>query len=206
MTHTVNHISAMTGMHHFAEFDSEDVGSLESGLNSVVLASDNEMVLLPINEPTYGMKRKSQIQTYLEQYGGEGLQHLALKTSNIIETLTKMKNQIGGFEFLEPPPPTYYNDLKQRIPELGEETVFLLEKLGVLADKDDQGILLQIFTAPCGDRPTFFIEIIQRIGCEESIDIPGVGPAVVQRGGCGGFGKGNFKALFKSIEDFQVCQ
>jgi 4-hydroxyphenylpyruvate dioxygenase len=90
--------------------------------------------------------------------------------------------------------------LPSRVPELTTEHIAALQQYGVLADKDDQGILLQIFTKPCGDRPTFFIEVIQRIGCESTDDLTGL---LLQRGGCGGFGKGNFKALFQSIEDYE---
>merc|ERR1712093_913843 len=157
------------------------------GLNSMVMASNNEMVLLPFNEPTFGTKRKSQIQTYLEQNDGEGLQHLALKTDDIFDTMP-------------PASPAYYKNLPDKIGDaLTPDQYKELEELGLLADKDDQGVLLQIFTKPCSDRPTFFIEIIQRIGCmtknqkgEEE-----------QTGGCGGFGKGNFSELFKSIEDYE---
>ncbi|KAG5182195.1 p-hydroxyphenylpyruvate dioxygenase [Tribonema minus] len=205
MMEAVERLGGMTGMHRFAEFTAEDVGTVDSGLNSVVLASNNEVVLLPLNEPTYGTKRKSQIQTYLEQNVGPGLQHLALKTNDIIGTLRLMKERshMGGFEFLDAPGEAYYSDLPARVPELTPQQVSELQELGVLADKDDQGILLQIFTKPCGDRPTFFIEIIQRIGCEDAVELPGGQVQMVQRGGCGGFGKGNFRALFKSIEDYE---
>jgi 4-hydroxyphenylpyruvate dioxygenase len=186
----VEHVKRMTGMHEFAEFTAEDVGTVDSGLNSIVLASNNELVLLPLNEPTFGTARKSQIQTYLEQNRGPGLQHLALKTDDIISTLSSMRAQtyMAGFDFMPAPGAEYYQDVPRRVPELTPHQLSKIEELGILADKDDQGILLQIFTKPCGDRPTFFIEIIQRIGCMEE-DSNG---AVSQRGGCGGFGKGNF--------------
>lgn len=183
----------MTGFHTFAEFVAEDVGTVDSGLNSVVLASNNEKVLLPLNEPTFGTSKKSQIQTYLEQNNGAGVQHMALFTTDIFETMRKMRtaSNSGGFEFMPAQPPAYYKNLPSRIGEdaLTSEQMRQVEELGLLVDKDDQGILIQIFTKPVGDRPTLFLEIIQRVGC----DTPG----------CGGFGKGNFKDLFKSIEDFE---
>lgn len=102
------------GFHEFAEFVAEDVGTVDSGLNSVVLASSNEMVLLPLNEPTFGTKRKSQIQTYLEQNQGEGVQHIALKTDDIFHTLSCMKKMSlwGGFEFMDPPSKEYYANVR----------------------------------------------------------------------------------------------
>lgn len=198
----VDYFAKFTGFHEFAEFTAADVGTVDSGLNSMVLASNNEMVLLPFNEPTFGTKRKSQIQTYLEQNDGEGLQHLALKTDDIFATMRKMKaaTNLGGFDFMPPASPSYYKDLPKKIGNsLTPEQYKELEELGLLADKDDQGVLLQIFTKPCSDRPTFFIEIIQRIGCVEK-NSQG---EEEQKGGCGGFGKGNFSELFKSIEDYE---
>ncbi len=199
----VHYLAKATGFHEFAEFVAEDVGTVDSGLNSMVLASNNEMVLLPINEPTFGTKRKSQIQTYLEQNDGEGLQHLALKTDDIFHTMRLMRKatQFGGFEFMPAPSAQYYKNLPEKIGDiLTPEQYKELEELGLLADKDDQGVLLQIFTKPTGDRPTFFFEIIQRIGCMEKDEET---QEIVQKGGCGGFGKGNFSELFKSIEDFE---
>eukprot|EP00605_Chrysophyceae_sp_TOSAG23-4_P002592 GSChrysophyteH1.ASY1.ANO1.2862.1 assembled CDS len=152
------------GFHEFSEFTAEDVGTVDSGLNSMVFASNNEFVLLPVNEPTFGTRRKSQIQTYLEHNNGSGIQHMALMTDDIFSTMREMRkrSRIGGFELLRKMPGPNW------------------------ADRDDQGILLQVFTKPLGDRPTVFCEIIQRIGS-----------------GCGGFGKGNFSELFKSIEEFE---
>ncbi|GMF50165.1 unnamed protein product [Phytophthora fragariaefolia] len=165
----VKYITGFTGFHEFAEFTAEDVGTLDSGLNSMVLASNNEMVLLPVNEPTFGTKRKSQIQTYLEQ------------------------------NFMPRPNAVYYEQMPERIGEsLTKEQYKMIEQLGLLVDKDDQGILLQIFTKPLGDRATVFFEIIERVGCMK--DIAG---RLEQAAGCGGFGKGNFSALFKSIEDYE---
>lgn len=199
---TVNYIAKFTGFHEFAEFTSEDVGTLDSGLNSMVLASNNEMVLLPVNEPTFGTPRKSQIQTYLEFNNGAGLQHLALMTDDIYSTLTQMRqcSHIGGFEFMPRASDAYYANLPEKVGDaVSAEDLQRCKELGILVDKDDQGILLQIFTRPLGDRPTIFIEIIQRIGCMYD----GPGGTKVQKGGCGGFGKGNFSELFKRIEDYE---
>ncbi|KAJ8564439.1 hypothetical protein K7X08_000899 [Anisodus acutangulus] len=198
----VDYIKRFTGFHEFAEFTAEDVGTAESGLNSVVLANNDETVLLPLNEPVYGTKRKSQIQTYLEHNEGAGVQHLALVTEDIFRTLKEMRKRsgVGGFEFMPSPPPTYYKNLKSRAGEvLRDEQIQECEELGILVDRDDQGTLLQIFTKPVGDRPTIFIEIIQRIGCM----LKDENGQVYQKGGCGGFGKGNFSELFRSIEEYE---
>nr|QCQ84273.1 putative 4-hydroxyphenylpyruvate dioxygenase [Ambrosia artemisiifolia] len=198
----VEYIKSFTGFHEFAEFTAEDVGTSESGLNSVVLACNSEMVLIPMNEPVYGTKRKSQIQTYLEHNEGAGVQHLALASEDIFRTLREMRKRsgVGGFEFMPSPPPTYYRNLKNRAGDvLTDEQIKECEELGILVDRDDQGTLLQIFTKPVGDRPTIFIEIIQRVGCMMK-DEEG---KVQQKAGCGGFGKGNFSELFKSIEEYE---
>ncbi|XP_027368124.1 4-hydroxyphenylpyruvate dioxygenase [Abrus precatorius] len=198
----VNYLKGFTGFHEFAEFTAEDVGTSESGLNSLVLANNEEMVLFPLNEPVYGTKRKSQIETYLEHNEGPGVQHLALVSDDIFNTLREMRKRscVGGFEFMPSPPPTYYANLKNRAADvLTDQQIKECEELGILVDKDDQGTLLQIFTKPVGDRPTIFIEIIQRIGCMHK-DEEG---KVYQKGGCGGFGKGNFSELFKSIEEYE---
>ncbi|GAB4842876.1 hypothetical protein Ancab_012855 [Ancistrocladus abbreviatus] len=198
----VDYVKKFTGFHEFAEFTADDVGTSESGLNSMVLANNDEMVLLPMNEPVYGTKRKSQIQTYLEHNEGAGVQHLALMTEDIFLTLREMRKRsmVGGFEFMPSPPPTYYRNLKNRVGDaLTEEQIKECEELGILVDRDDQGTLLQIFTKPVGDRPTIFIEIIQRIGCMVEDDEG----KTYQKGGCGGFGKGNFSELFKSIEEYE---
>jgi len=151
------YIRGFTGYHPFAEFTPEDVGTVDSGLNSVVLASDTEAVLLPLNEPTRG-RRKSQIQTYLEQNEGPGLQHIAIKTNDIFETITKMRRaeeDYGGFELMVRPSDGYYQELPSRLGDrLSAEQYERLEELGVLADADEEGVLLQIFTKPLGDRPT----------------------------------------------------
>ncbi|KVI09294.1 4-hydroxyphenylpyruvate dioxygenase-like [Cynara cardunculus var. scolymus] len=198
----VDYVKSFTGFHEFAEFTAEDVGTSESGLNSVVLACNSEMVLLPMNEPVYGTKRKSQIQTYLEHNEGAGVQHLALASEDIFRSLREMRKRsgVGGFEFMPSPPPTYYRNLKKRAGDvLSDEQIKECEELGILVDRDDQGTLLQIFTKPVGDRPTIFIEIIQRVGCMMKDD----DGKVQQKAGCGGFGKGNFSELFKSIEEYE---
>ncbi|EWM22209.1 4-hydroxyphenylpyruvate dioxygenase [Nannochloropsis gaditana] len=200
----VNHLMEMTGLHEYAEFTSTDVGTVDSGLNSLVLASNNERVLLPVNEPTFGTKRKSQIQTYLEQNQGAGVQHIALKTDNIFATMRELKKRthLGGFDFMPKASPEYYQSLPAKIGPgvLTDEELACVEELGLLVDKDDQGVLLQVFTRPVGDRPTLFLEIIQRVGCtvdKEGKRLPEQAP------GCGGFGKGNFSELFKSIEEYE---
>ena len=202
---TVDYIGGMTGFHEFAEFTAEDVGTVDSGLNSMVLASNDERVLLPVNEPTYGTRRRSQIQTYLVHHGGEGVQHIALFTDDIFRTVAKMRNagRRGGFAFMDAPSAEYYRELPERIGgALEADALAKAEELGLLVDRDDQGVLIQVFTRPLGDRPTLFLEIIQRVGC--MLDDPdGEEGEQIQSGGCGGFGKGNFKELFKSVEEFE---
>jgi 4-hydroxyphenylpyruvate dioxygenase len=200
---TVDYLQKALGFHEFSEFTAADVGTVDSGLNSMVLASNNEYVLLPINEPTFGTKRKSQIQMYLEHNMGPGVQHVAIKTDNIFETMRELlkRKHLGGFEFMPAPDHSYYERVPQRIGQDVLNSVELkdLEELGLLADKDDQGVLLQVFTKPIGDRPTIFFEIIQRIGCDRDEG----GHVKEQMAGCGGFGKGNFSELFRSIEEFE---
>ena len=154
-------------------------------------------------------RRKSQIQTYLEQNEGPGLQHLAVKTKDIFSTVRKMRRSqqgMSGFELMKRPSEEYYKELPDRLGDQLTPTQYQeLEELGILADSDEEGILMQIFTKPVGDRPTFFFELIQRIGCviehddddrqELSVDL--------ERPGCGGFGKGNFRELFRSIEEHE---
>uniref|UniRef100_A0A7R9XXE8 4-hydroxyphenylpyruvate dioxygenase n=1 Tax=Prasinoderma coloniale TaxID=156133 RepID=A0A7R9XXE8_9VIRI len=160
--------------------------------------------MLPTNDPTSAPRRKSQIQTYLEQNNGAGLQHLALKCDDLFSTLRAMRSMThrGGFDFMPKPSKEYYANLPTKIGSaLTKEQYAEAEELGMLVDKDDQGVLLQIFTKPVGDRPTIFLEIIQRVGCMRE-----VAPHVIeQAGGCGGFGKGNFSELFKSIERFETA-
>ncbi|KAM1131398.1 hypothetical protein EV1_045578 [Malus domestica] len=174
----VSYVIGFTGFHEFAEFTAEDVGTSESGLNSVVLANNEEMVLFSINEPVYGTKRKSQIQTYLEHNEGAGVQHLALVSEDIFRTLREMwsRSSVVGFQFMPAPSPTYYRNLKKRVGD----------------------VLTNEQIKEC-EEPTIFVEIIQRVGCMLK-DEEG---KIHQKGGCGGFGKGNFSELFKSIEEYE---
>jgi 4-hydroxyphenylpyruvate dioxygenase len=156
---------------------------------------------------SYCGRRKSQIQTYLEQNEGAGLQHLALKTSDIFATIRKMRDAsqgMFGFELMKRPSNQYYRELPERLgDQLTPDQYKELEELGILADADDEGVLLQLFTKPIGDRPTFFFEIIQRIGCIIERQQDSDTDAVFERPGCGGFGQGNFRELFKAIEDHE---
>ncbi|KAM2268041.1 hypothetical protein ACFX1S_046218 [Malus domestica] len=174
----VSYVIGFTGFHEFVEFTAEDVGTSESGLNSVVLVNNEEMVLFSINEPVYGTKRKSQIQTYLENNEGAGVQHLALVSEDIFRTLREMRSRssVVGFQFMPAPSPTYYRNLKKRVGD----------------------VLTNEQIKEC-EEPTIFVEIIQRVGCMLK-DEEG---KIHQKGGCGGFGKGNFSELFKSIEEYE---
>lgn len=140
------------------------------------MSNGNGFVKFPINEPAEG-KKKSQIEEYLEFYEGEGVQHLALATHDIVQTVTNLQSR--GIEFLKVPT-TYYDELEARVGKIDED-IEPLKKLGILVDRDEEGYLLQIFTKPVEDRPTLFFEIIQRKGAKS-------------------FGAGNFKALFEAIE------
>ena len=164
------------GFHLFVSFDDKDISTEYSALMSKVVASGSEKIKFPINEPATG-KKKSQIEEYIEWYNGPGAQHIAIATGNIIETVTKLTEQ--GVEFLKVPS-SYYEELEARVGKINEP-IEELAKLGILVDSDDDGYMLQIFTKPVEDRPTLFFEIIQRRGARS-------------------FGKGNFKALFESIE------
>jgi 4-hydroxyphenylpyruvate dioxygenase len=147
---------------------------------SKVMQDGTGRVKFPINEPATG-KRKSQIQEYLDYYGGPGVQHIALATDDIVKAVRQLR--ASGVEFLRVPP-TYYEDLERRVGKI-EEPVDQLAELGILADRDEEGYLLQIFTQCVEDRPTLFFEIIERHGCR-------------------GFGEGNFKSLFEAIEREQA--
>jgi 4-hydroxyphenylpyruvate dioxygenase len=149
---------------------------------SKVMAGGRGRIKFPINEPAEG-RRKSQIEEYLDFYEGPGVQHLALLTPDIVDTVRKLK--ANGVEFLYTPT-TYYDSLQERVGKI-DENVEDLKELGILVDRDDEGYLLQIFTKPVTDRPTFFFEIIQRKGAR-------------------GFGIGNFKALFEAIEREQEAR
>ena len=164
------------GFRNILTFDDKMISTEYSALMSKVMSNGNGYVKFPINEPAEG-KKKSQIEEYLEFYEGEGVQHLALATDHIVETVTNLQNR--GVEFLTVPT-SYYDDLIDRVGHIDED-LEPLKKLGILVDRDDEGYLLQIFTKPVEDRPTLFFEIIQRKGAKS-------------------FGAGNFKALFEAIE------
>ena len=164
------------GFRNILSFDDNDISTEYSALMSKVMSNGNGFVKFPINEPAEG-KKKSQVEEYLDFYDGEGCQHVALATSNIVHTVTELKNR--GVEFLRVPS-TYYDDLLDRVGPI-EEDLEPLKELGILVDRDDEGYLLQLFTKPVEDRPTLFFEIIQRKGARS-------------------FGKGNFKALFEALE------
>ena len=168
------------GFKMFKHFDDNDISTEYSALMSKVMSNGNERIKFPINEPAKG-KRKSQIEEYLDFYHGPGVQHIAMSTDNIIDTVAKMKTQ--GVEFLRVPN-TYYEDLSARVGKI-DEPIDELAKHGILVDRDDEGYMLQLFTKPVEDRPTLFYEVIQRKGSRS-------------------FGKGNFKALFESIEAEQA--
>jgi 4-hydroxyphenylpyruvate dioxygenase len=199
ITDITEHLNKMLGFHEFSEFTAEDVGTVDSGLNSMVMANNDETVLLPINEPTFGTRRKSQIQSFLEHHCGSGIQHIAISTDDVIASIEKMVEAGigGGVEFMPNPGEAYYRD---HVPaKMGnmvtDDLIKRCQKYGILIDRDEEGGLLQIFTKPMLDRPTLFVEIIQRLGCKKEDG--------TQKPACGGFGKGNFGALFKSIEDWE---
>jgi len=164
------------GFRNILTFDDKDISTEYSALMSKVMSNGNGFVKFPINEPAEG-KKKSQVEEYLEFYNGEGVQHVAMATGDIVHTVTELRNR--GVEFLRVPT-TYYDDLLDRVGKIDED-LEPLKELGVLVDRDNEGYLLQIFTKPVEDRPTLFFEIIQRKGAKS-------------------FGKGNFKALFEAIE------
>lgn len=164
------------GFKNILSFDDNDISTEYSALMSKVMSNGNGFVKFPINEPAEG-KKKSQVEEYLDFYNGEGCQHVALATSDIVQTVTALQNR--GVEFLKVPN-SYYDDLLDRVGHIDED-LSPLRELGILVDRDDEGYLLQIFTKPVEDRPTLFFEIIQRKGAKS-------------------FGKGNFKALFEAIE------
>ncbi|MFM2138307.1 MAG: 4-hydroxyphenylpyruvate dioxygenase [Bacteroidota bacterium] len=170
------------GFRNILSFDDKDISTEYSALMSKVMSSGNGYVKFPINEPAEG-KKKSQVEEYLEYYNGEGCQHVAMATKDIVRTVGELRSR--GVEFLQVPD-SYYDDLLQRVGPI-EEDLTPLRKLGILVDRDDEGYLLQLFTKPVEDRPTLFFEIIQRKGAKS-------------------FGKGNFKALFEAIEKEQAAR
>ena len=169
------------GFVNFLSFDDKQITTEYSALMSKVMSNGNGRIKFPINEPAEG-KKKSQIEEYIDFYNGPGVQHIAVATDDIITTVSKMRAR--GIEFLSTPPEEYYKAVPGRLQahnhELGED-IEKLKALGIMIDADEEGYLLQIFTKPIEDRPTLFFEIIQRMGAR-------------------GFGAGNFKALFESIE------
>lgn len=164
------------GFTQLAHFDDKDISTEYSALMSKVVQGGKGRIKFPINEPAEG-RRKSQIDEYLQFYGGPGVQHIALLTDDIIETVTALKHNDVSFLHV---PDTYYEMLPARVGNI-KENINRLAELGILVDRDDEGYMLQIFTKPVEDRPTLFFEIIQRHGSSS-------------------FGKGNFKALFEAIE------
>jgi 4-hydroxyphenylpyruvate dioxygenase len=182
MNEWVDFYSKVMGFGLYQHFDDADISTEYSALMSKVMANGNGYVKFPINEPAEG-KRKSQIEEYLDFYGGPGVQHIALATDDILSTVSKLQQQ--GVEFLTIPH-SYYTELQGRVGKI-DENVSELERLGILVDRDNEGYMLQIFTRPVEDRPTVFYEIIQRKGSRS-------------------FGKGNFKALFEAIEREQASR
>jgi 4-hydroxyphenylpyruvate dioxygenase len=168
------------GFFRYITFDDKDISTEYSALMSIVMSDGGHNIKFPINEPAESKKGKSQIQEYIDFYGSAGAQHIALLCKDIRHTVAKL--QANGVEFLTVPD-TYYEEMPERVGEIDED-IESLKKLGILVDRDEEGYLLQIFTKPVEDRPTVFYEILQRKGCK-------------------GFGKGNFKALFVSIEEEQ---
>ncbi len=180
MDHWTEYYKNIFGFTHFIRFDETDISTKFSALKSNVVRNKNWHVKMPLNEPAKGLK-KSQIEEFLDFYEGPGVQHIALATENIVETISSLR--ANGVEFLDAPD-SYYEELSGRVGQIAED-VKQLKNLGILVDRDEEGYLLQLFTKPIEDRPTFFFEIIQRKGAL-------------------GFGQGNFQALFESIEKEQA--
>lgn len=180
MNRWVEFYERVMGFRNLVSFDDSDISTEYSSLMSKVMSNGNERIKLPINEPAAG-RRRSQIDEYLDFYGGPGVQHIALATSDIVTTVSAMRAR--GVEFLTVPD-SYYEELQERVGAIDED-ITALKGLGVLVDRDEEGYLLQIFTQPMQDRPTLFYEIIQRKGARS-------------------FGKGNFRALFEAIEREQA--
>lgn len=176
MDEWVHFYERVMGFSQLVHFDDKDISTEYSALMSKVVQNGNGRIKFPINEPAEG-RRKSQIQEYLEFYNGPGVQHIAMLTGHILDTVSSMLANDVSFLYV---PNTYYDELPQRVGKIDEDLARISE-LGILVDRDDEGYLLQIFTKPVEDRPTLFFEIIQRHGSR-------------------GFGIGNFKALFEAIE------
>ncbi len=182
MNRWVQYYADVMGFRNLITFDDADISTEYSSLMSKVMSNGDDKIKFPINEPASG-KKKSQIEEYLDFYGGPGAQHLALATDDLIATVTALRDR--GVEFLVAPT-SYYRELQDRVGAI-DEPIAKLEELGILVDRDPDGYLLQIFTKPVEDRPTLFFEIIQRKGARS-------------------FGKGNFKALFEAIEAEQALR
>ncbi len=181
MNQWVDWYEKVMGFVNFLSFDDKQIHTEYSALMSKVMSNGNGRIKFPINEPAKAAKR-SQIEEYLDFYEGPGVQHLAVATDDIITTVAQLKAR--GVEFLPPPPQDYYDNIPARLgahKDMMKEDIKELQRLSILVDADEEGYLLQIFTKPIEDRPTLFFEIIQRMGAK-------------------GFGAGNFKALFESIE------
>jgi 4-hydroxyphenylpyruvate dioxygenase len=170
------------GFRNILTFDDKDISTEYSALMSKVMSNGNGYVKFPINEPAEG-KKKSQVEEYLDFYNGEGVQHVAIATNDIVKTVTELQRR--GVDFLKVPP-SYYETVLDRVGKIDEDLTPLSE-LGILIDRDEEGYLLQIFSKPLQDRPTLFFEIIQRKGAKS-------------------FGKGNFKALFEALEREQEAR
>lgn len=183
MNETVKWYEDVMGFVNILTFDDKQINTEYSALMSKVMSNGNGYSKFPINEPAEG-KKKSQIEEYLEFYEGEGVQHIAVATKDIVTTVKTLKAR--GVEFLSAPPQAYYDMMGERVGEIDEE-IAPLKELGILVDRDEEGYLLQIFTKPVEDRPTLFFEIIERKGAQS-------------------FGAGNFKALFESIEREQALR
>jgi 4-hydroxyphenylpyruvate dioxygenase len=176
MNKWVEFYEKVMGFVNILTFDDNDISTEYTALMSKVVSNGNGRIKFPINEPADGVK-KSQVEEYLDFYGGAGVQHIAVATDDIVSTVTQLQSR--GVDFLKVPT-TYYDVLEERVGKI-EEDIDSLRDLGILVDRDDEGYLLQIFTKPIQSRPTMFFEIIQRKGAQS-------------------FGKGNFKALFEAIE------
>jgi 4-hydroxyphenylpyruvate dioxygenase len=180
MNHWANFYAHTMGFANLVTFDDKDISTQYTALMSKVMTNGNGRIKFPINEPAMGLK-KSQVEEYLDFYGGPGCQHIAVATDDIVFTISEMRKR--GVEFLHVPG-TYYDTVADRVGTISED-LMTLKSLGIMVDRDEEGYLLQIFTKPVEDRPTLFFEIIQRKGAKS-------------------FGKGNFQALFESIEAEQA--
>jgi 4-hydroxyphenylpyruvate dioxygenase len=182
MNRWVKFYEEVMGFKNILSFDDKDISTEYSALMSKVMSNGNGFVKFPINEPAAG-KKKSQVEEYLDFYNGEGVQHVAIATDNIVKTVTALQSR--GVEFLSIPG-SYYKTVLDRVGKIDED-LEPLQQLGILIDRDEEGYLLQIFSKPLEDRPTLFFEIIQRKGAKS-------------------FGKGNFKALFEALEREQEAR